>query len=319
MERSLDGIPFRIIPVKIVESLKWDLYPGFCILKDLIQTDMEKKLGLLLIRGSGESGFKRQEHFIEKLDKELNERGININELEIELVDWYAPLQIQQESILERMKASGIKLKSRFTRHLIITNIGDLINYAGKPNRPSFAYQETHKMVHKSMLALKSRLAEQAPLVILASSMGTEIINNYIWDRQRWEIRHPGETDPFASSPFERFERLVGLFTFGSNLPIFSASHRIDSLEPITFPPPQLPAHLAEKAVWENYYDKNDSMGYPIKAINSRYEQSVVKDIQINTGGWLMSWNLLSHFGYWKSKKLVKRIANFIQDLDLQG
>jgi len=30
-----------------------------------------------------------------------------------------------------------------------------------------------------------------------------------------------------------------------------------------------------------------------------------------------MSWNLLSHFGYWKSKKLVKRIAAYIEDLDL--
>jgi len=273
---------------------------------------MEKKLGILMIRGSGESGFKRQEHFMEKLEKELNRRGIGINQLEFELVDWYAPLQIQQESVLERIEAKGIKLKSRLTRHLIITNIGDLINYGSKPNLPSYTYQETHKLVHKSMLALKNKLPEQTPLMVLASSMGTEIINNYIWDRQ-----HPVDPDPFGASPFERFENLVGLFTFGSNLPIFAASHHIDSLEPISFPPPELPPELAAKAVWENYYDKNDSMGYPIKALNARYESAKVKDIQINTGGLLMSWNLLSHFGYWKSKKLVKRIAAYIEDLDL--
>lgn len=273
---------------------------------------MEKRLGMLMIRGSGDSGFNRQEHFIRKLEKELDRKGIDINQLEIELADWYAPLQIQQEGILDRMKLKGIKLKSRFTRHLIITNIGDLINYGGKPNAPSSAYQDTHKLVHKSMLALKSKLAEGAPLIILASSMGTEIINNYIWDRQ-----HPGGIDPLGATPFERFESLVGLFTFGNNLPIFAASHDIDSLEPITFPPPQLPPELLEKAVWENYYDKNDSMGYPIKALNAQYENAVVKDIQINTGGLMKSWNLLSHFGYWKSKKLVKRIANYIESLDL--
>jgi hypothetical protein len=273
---------------------------------------MEKKLGILMIRGSGESGFKRQELFLERLEKELGRRDIPMTHLEFEVVDWYAPLQIQQESVLERMKSRGINLKSRLTRHLIITNIGDLINYGGKPNLLSNAYQETHKLVHKSMLSLKSKLEEHAPLMVLASSMGTEIINNYIWDRQ-----HPKEADPLGASPFERFESMVGLFTFGSNLPIFAASHHIDSLEPITFPPPQLSPELAEKAVWENYYDKNDSMGYPIKALNDKYGAAEVEDIQINTGGLLMSWNLLSHFGYWKSKKLVKRIAGFIESLDL--
>jgi len=265
-----------------------------------------------MIRGSGDSGFDRQEYFILKLEKELGRKGIRMNQLEIELVDWYAPLQIEQESILDRMKARGIKLKSRFTRHLIITNIGDLINYGGKPNAPSSAYQETHKLVHKSMLVLKNKLFEGAPLMVLASSMGTEIINNYIWDRQHYQ-----GTDPLGATPFERFESLVGLFTFGNNLPIFASSHDIDSLEPITFPPPQLPPELLQKAVWENYYDKNDSMGYPIKALNAKYERAVVQDIQINTGGLFKSWNLLSHFGYWKSKKLVKRIANYIESLNL--
>lgn len=265
-----------------------------------------------MIRGSGESGFNRQEYFIRKLEKELDRKGIHMNQLAIELVDWYAPLQIPQESVLRRMEAKGFKLKSRFTRQLIITNIGDLINYGGKPNLPSSAYTETHKLVHKSLLELKSQLAESAPLMVLASSMGTEIINNYIWDRQ-----HPSGTDPLGATPFERFEGMVGLFTFGNNLPIFAASHDIDSLEPITFPPPQLPPELLEKAVWENYYDKNDSMGYPIKALNANYENAAVKDIQINTGGLMKSWNLLSHFGYWKSKKLVKRIAGFIESLEL--
>jgi hypothetical protein len=69
------------------------------------------------------------------------------------------------------------------------------------------------------------------------------------------------------------------------------------------------------KAVWENYYDKNDSMGYPIKALNPKYAEANVTDIQINVGNILTSWNLLSHFGYWKSRYLAKRIAQYINDL----
>ncbi len=271
---------------------------------------MSKKLGLLLIRGSGKSGFQRQERFMERLEKDLTKREIDSNLIHHEYVDWYEPLQEQQKSILERMEEKGIRLKSRLTRNLIITNIGDLINYGGKPNLPSNTYDETHKLVHKSIVDLKNKLDDNAPLVILASSMGTEIINNYIWDRQ-----NAVGSDPLGNSPFERFETLVGLFTFGSNLPIFASSHNIDTLVPIAFPSPHLAPELLPKAVWENYYDKNDSMGYPIKALNSNYERANVTDIQINTGGILASWNLLSHFGYWYSKKLVKRIADYIQEI----
>ena len=271
---------------------------------------MNKKLGVLIIRGSGETGFDRQDKFLKRLEKEFTRIGVNTGDIQFEFIDWYEPLQGQQKSVLERMKASNIKLRARLTRNLIITNIGDLINYGGKPNLPSHGYSETHKLVHKSMLSLKDKLVENAPLIILASSMGTEIINNHIWDRQQATV-----PDPLGNSPFERFETLIGLFTFGSNLPIFAASHVIDSLVPITFPSPNLDPVLLPKAIWENYYDKNDSMGYPIKPLNDNYASANVTDIQINTGGLLTFWNFLSHFGYWKSKKLVKRIASYIEDV----
>ncbi|GAI09164.1 unnamed protein product, partial [marine sediment metagenome] len=153
-----------------------------------------------------------------KIYKRLENEGFPTDQIHHEMVDWYGPLQVQQESALERMYAAKIKLRSRATRRLIVTNIGDLITYGGKPNTQSTGYEDTHKLVHKSMLALKNELAENAPLIILAASMGTEIISNYIWDRQ-----HVESPDPFGSSPFERFETLTGLFTLGNNFPIFAA------------------------------------------------------------------------------------------------
>jgi hypothetical protein len=208
------------------------------------------------------------------------------------------------------MYAAKIKLRSRATRRLIVTNIGDLITYGGMPNTQSSVYEDTHKLVHNSMLSLKEKLEDMAPLIILAASMGTEIISNYIWDRQ-----HYTGPDPFGGSAFERFETLTGLFTFGNNLPIFAAAHDIDAMEPITFPSPQLPPDLQASAVWENYYGKNDSMGYPIKALNAKYAAANLTDIQINVGNILTFWNLLSHFGYWRSRKLVGRISDYIGDL----
>ena len=90
----------------------------------------------------------------------------------------------------------------------------------------------------------------------------------------------------------------------------------IDEILPIEFPSPLLSPHLKKAAVWENFYDKNDSMGYPIKPLNKHFETHAnVRDIQINTGGILTHWNILSHFGYWRSRKLVRRIATFIEEL----
>ncbi|MGW8314697.1 MAG: hypothetical protein ACWGNV_03785 [Bacteroidales bacterium] len=270
-----------------------------------------KKLGLLLIRGSGHSDFKRQDLFMDRLKQKLTRNGTDPEQVAHEVVDWYGPLQEQQEIVMQRMKEAGIRLKSKLTRQLIITNIGDLINYGGKPGFPHFGYDETHKKVHKTVLSLKNKLPEGAPLLIIATSMGTEIINDYIMDRQK-AVREQLD-DPMGNSPFERFETLTGLFTLGNNLPIFAASYHIDEIRPIEFPSVRLPPGLREVAVWENYFDKNDSMGYPLKPLNDHFKNlAVLKDIRINTGGPFSFWNFLSHFGYWRSRKLVKRLASYI-------
>lgn len=267
-----------------------------------------KRIGVLVIRGSGGSGFERQKKFINKVNNRLTKNNIDINEIAYVYVDWYAPLQDQQENLLTRMlKNDNLNLKSKTLRKFLITNISDLINYGGKPNLPDQAYEKTHLMVYNSILNLQNQIIENAPLIIVASSMGTEIIHNYIWDRQ-----FPVGSDAYGNTPFERFETLVGLFTFGNNIPIFSSSSDIDALVPIKFPDNNILSQLKHLAIWENYYDKNDPLGYPIKFINENYMKANVTDIQIGVGNILSFWNILSHFGYWTSRKLQKRLSDYI-------
>ena len=271
-----------------------------------------KKIGILLIRGSGDSGFKRQEKFIDKLDKRLRKKNIDPDSIAYQIVDWYAPLQEQQEKLLERLfNAANIKVKSRLIRKLLLSNIADLITYGGIPDRnEGKAYREIHKLVHQAILELKNHLTDDAPLLILASSMGTEIMNDYILDRQKND-----PSDPYTGSTFEKLETLVGLFTFGNNIPIFASSFDIDTLKPIRFPMPNLPDKYKDIAVWENYYDKNDPLGYPIKFINQHYENAHVTDIQLGVGNPMSSWNILSHFGFWTSNKIEKRICSYVQEV----
>ncbi len=271
-----------------------------------------KKLGILLIRGSGDSGFKRQEKFIKRLDKRLRKVNIDPDTISYTIVDWYAPLQLQQEKLMDRLfNAANIKVKSRLIRKLLLSNIADLITYGGKPNRrEGKAYKETHELVHKSLLELKNQLPVDAPLIIMASSMGTEIINDYILDRQRNDAN-----DLYSGSTFERMETLTGLFTFGNNIPIFAASFDVDTLKPIEFPMPSLVDKYKQIAVWENYYDKNDPLGYPVKFINQHYANANVTDIHLGVGNPLSSWNILSHFGFWTSNKVEKRICEYVKQV----
>ena len=267
-----------------------------------------EKLGILVIRGSGGTGFERQKKFINKVNKRLTNNGINTKQIVYEYIDWYEPLQSQQEILLDRMfEHKELKLKSKMLRRFLITNIADLINYGGKPNHSDKVYEKTQLMLYNAIIRLQSQIVENAPLIIIASSMGTEIMNNYIWDRQQ-----AGENDPFGNTAFERFETLVGLFTFGNNIPIFSSSIEIEELRPIEFPIQNTLPELKDLAIWENYFDKNDPLGYPIKFINENYAAANIEDIQIGVGNLLSFWNILSHFGYWTSRKLQKRISNFI-------
>ena len=78
------------------------------------------------------------------------------------------------------------------------------------------------------------------------------------------------------ASPFERMEWLVGLVTFGLNLPLFTFAY--DPVEAIAFPGGGLPPDEADKARWLNYYDKDDVLGYPLKPISPTYNAIVNED-----------------------------------------
>ena len=84
-----------------------------------------------------------------------------------------------------------------------------------------------------------------------------------------------------------------------------------EAVEPIEFPPGELTAALKRKAIWLNFYDPDDVLGYPLKAINADYRKAVTKDIPINVGGF-SSWNPLAHGGYWTDNSFTKPVAKLI-------
>jgi len=272
-----------------------------------------KKIGVFLIRGAGKSDNHEQKKFVEKLNANLQKSGVDPDMLYYEYADWYGPTQYNQEKLLDRYISKGYTKMGSALNRFILFLVSDMVAYTGEPNKPGNSYLETHGELHKSFLRMKNELPEGAPLIIIASSLGTEIISNYIWDRQ-----HATGTDPFGGSAFERFETLTAVYMFGNINPIYITAYDIDKAEPFGFPHEALPARLRPMAYWGNFFDRNDPLGFPLKPVNEFYNARVTEDVETNAGGLFFSWNAGSHLGYWKSRKIRKKIAAYIKQLTAQ-
>lgn len=270
---------------------------------------MNKKIGILLIHGAGKSQFDPQLKFVKKVEEKLKKENISPDEFAFEHVDWYEPTQTIQEKLWARLNIKK-QVKARKIREFILYLVSDMIAYTGTPNRLSDNYYKTHELIFKSIKNLENQLPEDAPLIIIASSLGTTLINDYIWDRQK---NTPG--DEWANTPFQRFETLTGFFLYGNNIPLFITGYDPDVWKPIIFPSDKLNSSLKNHATWINYYDKNDPLGFPMKNINQDFINSKIIDEQINVGNIFSSWNIGSHLAYWKSKRLLKKFVAYLVSL----
>lgn len=92
----------------------------------------------------------------------------------------------------------------------------------------------------------------------------------------------------------------VRLVTLGCNIGLFNLGRPFQRV-------PQLWA----KGQWHNLYDASDMLGFPL-AVDPGLEWVV--DREVNVGGWLKSWNGLSHTAYWDDEKLwAKTIPSLLK------
>ncbi|MCO7227273.1 alpha/beta hydrolase [Pleionea sp. CnH1-48] len=147
---------------------------------------------------------------------------------------------------------------------------------------------------------------EKTPLVVLAHSFGSIIIQDY--------IRNMRDAESHGVSPFEAMETLAGFVTFGSPLAIY-ARHNEDLHSPIKVAGDALPDDFKKRTRWLNFYDKDDVVAYPLKGMNEEYNEAVHGDYEINVGSAATSWNPACHNGYWEDKDFYKPVARLLGDL----
>lgn len=269
---------------------------------------MGRKIAVAVIHGIG----KQTADFAGKMTAELTRNfGPEMaNDVVFRTVFWAPVLQDAEDELIRRMKLGG-PLHYPGVRNLLIDFLADALAYQPSSDDRR-AYDGIHAVFAKTLADLAIEAGPDAPLCVIAHSLGTIIASNYLYDL---------EVDPFKrlisdevrelmhDNPLEQGHTLALLYTLGSPLALWSLRYR-EFGRPVNVPSPHLAGLYPQiSGEWVNYYDQDDVVGFPLKTLNAQYGRVVTSDAPVNVGGLLQHWNPLSHLGYWTDRDVVQPIA----------
>ena len=269
---------------------------------------MGRKIAVAVIHGIG----KQTANFAEKMSAELNQHfGPDMaSDVIIRTVFWAPVLQAAEEELWRRMEDGG-PLHYPDVRRFLIDFLADALAYqpSGDDRR---AYDGIHSVFAVTLADLAREAGPDAPLCVIAHSLGTIIASNYLYDLQLDPIKHLISDEVRAlmhDNPLEQGHTLALLYTLGSPIALWSLRYR-EFGRPITVPSTRLRQYHSEiEGEWVNYYDQDDVIGFPLKTLNAQYAANVTRDAPVNAGNLIQSWNPLSHVGYWTDRDVVEPIA----------
>jgi hypothetical protein len=269
---------------------------------------MNKTLGVLLVHGMGSVTDDFAHDTITELRERICGKGLNCDDIAWQSVYW-APILSPRETQLWVDLAAEHDLNWAKMRKFFVNGFGNTVAYQTAQDRPESIYQRIHTTVLDSLRELQTKLGgADKPLVVIAHSLGSVIMSNYIWDRQKGK-----DAARYGTTALERMETLAGLVTLGTNIPLFTLAH--SQVNSIAFPPPGLPEKLKKKAKWLNMYDSDDVLGWPLKPLSLSYAEAVTEDLEVNVGNILSSWNPANHAAYWVDDTVTKPIAYLLSSI----
>jgi pimeloyl-ACP methyl ester carboxylesterase len=268
---------------------------------------MNKKLGVLFIHGMGATLDDFAHDAIQELRNRISGKGLNRDDIAWESVFW-APILGARETQLWVDLSTENDLNWAKLRKFFINGFGNATAYQEAQGRRNDVYGQIHGTVHEALRELREKLGGDKPLIVIAHSLGSVIMSNYIWDRQKGK-----DAERFGTNAFERMETLAGLITLGTNIPLFTLAH--DPAVCIEFPPSTLAENLKKKAKWFNFYDSDDVLAWPLKPLSINYADTVSEDIEVSVGNILTAWNPANHAAYWTDDSVIKPAAYLIASI----
>ncbi|RLA02780.1 MAG: hypothetical protein DRQ47_06345 [Gammaproteobacteria bacterium] len=270
------------------------------------------KLAIAVIHGMGSE----DQFFSVELKHRITEEYVNEEEgrheddLIFQEIYWGDLVKERQSSLLKKTNYKK-DLTYMNLRELFVDHLGATLAY-----RTSM-YDVIHSRVRDNLAKLCTHRrvdAENTPLVILAHSFGSIVMSDYIYDIQKQQAElADGKIDGISN--LEQFRTLAGLITFGTPMALFSLQEDTGFDKAINVVGAELPDGIKERVKWDNYYDKDDIIAYPLKGINDTYGEAINGDYEINVGSAATSWNPACHNGYWEDKDFYKPVAKYLAEL----
>ncbi|TCN25117.1 chemotaxis protein [Mesobacillus foraminis] len=271
------------------------------------------KIAVAIVHGMGN----QRENFAHEMKDLLNEvieekgrsTGKSANEMVSIVPIYWADVFEQGEADLYKVLVEDKNLRFKELRRFIIHYLADAIAYQ-PVETAKHNYHQVHRRVAESLRLLSEQAGHEAPLCVIAHSLGAVIASNYFYDLQ---IKPENVNFPLENlTPLEKGDSLSLFYTMGSTLPFWSL--RYDQFDrPINIPSSKMEERYPGlKGEWINFYDRDDLLGYPLKEVSPEYRRAVTEDREINAGGVLDSWNPLSHAAYFTDRDVLKPIADGI-------
>lgn len=223
-------------------------------------------------------------------------------------VYWADVLQQRQKEYGDRLKKLGLM---GMLRQFVMYNLSDAASYYPKKNEADSTYNRVHARITQALKVAADDVEPEAPLIIVAHSLGGHIMSNYIYDVCKARGAATGKPGKGSVRNFETFR---ALFTFGCNIPVFMFATK----EPVPISYPGL-GDAPKGAWWYNFFDADDPLGFPLGPIGGGYAKLVadgqLKDCNINAGDLIRSMTPWSHNLYWTDSDVVGPIAERIKVL----
>jgi hypothetical protein len=275
---------------------------------------MTKKIAVAVLHGIGDQKEDFSDIFSDELTKRFSQNvKPYLPEPDVQLVIqpiYWGSIFNERENEMWNSLSTGAKLDFAKIRKFVVQFFGDAIAYQPSDN-PNPNYIKVHETVARALQKLSRNAGADAPLFIVAHSLGTVITSNYFYDLQYIPHKiHNSVKQEMHETPLEKGETLAGFYSLGSPLALWSLRYS-DFDKPISVPSPNLENYYPYfSGGWINMYDKDDVFGYPLKPLNDAYDKAIAQEFEINSGNMINSWTPLSHMYYFKTKDIIKQIGD---------
>ena len=266
-----------------------------------------KRLGLIVLHGMGETKRGYADRFFSWISSRLG--AADSTRLVMQQVYYQDILQANEEAYFQRVQQH---IDWKKLRKFMLYGICDAASLESqKVGQDSPYYIAQQRILQAFRDVYRGLEGDDRKLIIVAQSLGGQVLSNYLWDASRTSPPPHGVWSgplEFASAGEEDFCRgksIARLNTTGCNIPIFVAGRNRSDIKPIPRPNSYFE--------WHNFYDEDDVLGWPLRALSDDYAALVKADHQINSGGLLTGFNPLSHSNYWDDKDFLRPLLDQIR------